>query len=400
MGEDFNENHWIQFLRSKRGAIATSLIGIVILGTTVYRLTTLQNYSETVTPLSEQTPAIAAISALGRIEPQGEVIQLSPPPNQGGSKVLELLVKEGEAIAPNQIVAILENRDRLFASIETAKTGVKVAQANLEVIKAGAKAGEIAAQEATIQRLEAQLQGEKQTQSAKIDRLTAELRNGEAEYERYQFLAENGAISQSLLDARLLTLQTAREQLIEAKAFQIQTINTLEKRLLEARATLDKIAEVRPVDLQKAQAEVENAIATLKKAEADLELAYVRSPISGQVLKINTYPGETIAEGNGILDIGKTTEMVVIAEVYESEINQVRLGQTATIRSETGAFNGELEGEVSQIGLQIGKKDVLDTDPAADVDSRVVEVEILLNPEDSDRVSNLTYSKVIVKILL
>jgi HlyD family secretion protein len=92
--------------------------------------------------------------------------------------------------------------------------------------------------------------------------------------------------------------------------------------------------------------------------------------------------------------------MMVVAEVHESDIGKVQLGQTATIKSETGAFTQEITGEVSQIGLKIGKQDVLNTDPAADVDSRVVEVKINFDPETSSRVSHLTNSKAIVKINL
>ena len=56
----------------------------------------------------------------------------------------------------------------------------------------------------------------------------------------------------------------------------------------------------------------------------------------------------------------------------------MRLGQKATISSDNGAFTGELQGSVVEIGRKIGKKDVLNTDPAADVDARVVEVKIAL----------------------
>jgi HlyD family secretion protein len=91
--------------------------------------------------------------------------------------------------------------------------------------------------------------------------------------------------------------------------------------------------------------------------------------------------------------------MMVVAEVYESDIGKIRVGQKATIQSESGAFDRELKGTVSEVGRQISKKDVLSSDPAADVDVRVVEVQILLTPEDSRRVANLTYAKVLVKIL-
>jgi len=69
-----------------------------------------------------------------------------------------------------------------------------------------------------------------------------------------------------------------------------------------------------------------------------------------------------------------------------------------TIASESNAVAGELKGTVEQIGWQIGKKDVLDTDPAASVDSRVVEVKIRIAPEDSAKVAQLTYSQAIAKI--
>ena len=50
--------------------------------------------------------------------------------------------------------------------------------------------------------------------------------------------------------------------------------------------------------------------------------------------------------------------------------NKLRWGQQATITSEGGAFSGELQGRVTYIRPQIRKKDIFDTDPAADIDSR------------------------------
>ncbi len=96
--------------------------------------------------------------------------------------------------------------------------------------------------------------------------------------------------------------------------------------------------------------------------------------------------------------MGQTSQMVAVAEVYESDIGKIKVGQSAEISSESGAFNKSLRGSVSYVGLQIGKKDVLSTDPAADSDSRVVEVKIKIDPSDSATVSGLTNSKVVVKI--
>jgi HlyD family secretion protein len=76
----------------------------------------------------------------------------------------------------------------------------------------------------------------------------------------------------------------------------------------------------------------------------------------------------------------------------------VRIGQSVTVSSDNGAFEGELKGTVAEVGRIIGRKDVLNNDPAADVDARVVEVKIALTPEDSNKVSGLTYAKVLVDI--
>ena len=96
--------------------------------------------------------------------------------------------------------------------------------------------------------------------------------------------------------------------------------------------------------------------------------------------------------------MGQTSQMVAVAEVYESDVRKLKVGQSATITSESGAFSQNLRGTVSSIGLQIGKQDVLNTDPAADSDSRVVEVKIAIDPTDSTTVSGLTNSKISVKI--
>jgi len=72
----------------------------------------------------------------------------------------------------------------------------------------------------------------------------------------------------------------------------------------------------------------------------------------------------------------------------------VRIGQTATITS--NAFPGTITGTVDHIGLQIRKNDVLNTDPAADTDARVIEVKIKL--AESPKVAGLTNLQVNVAI--
>jgi HlyD family secretion protein len=120
---------------------------------------------------------------------------------------------------------------------------------------------------------------------------------------------------------------------------------------------------------------------------ADLELSIVRSPVDGQVLEVHAREGERVGI-DGVAELGQTDAMYAVAEVYETDIGRVRLGQGARITSP--ALPGVLAGEVERIGLKIGKKDVLSTDPVADADARVVEVEIRLEqPELAAALTNL-----------
>ncbi|NJO57846.1 MAG: ABC exporter membrane fusion protein [Richelia sp. RM2_1_2] len=364
----------------------------------LYSLVQLRSNSEPIASTTQSNkPILIGVAALGRLEPQGEMIRLSAPTSTGGNRVTELLIKQGERVLQNQVVAILETYNRSQAALEKAKTDVEIAKAELARVRAGAKSGDIQAQKEDIARLQAELEGQIATQKATIARLEAEVRNAEIENQRFQKLYQAGAIAAIEADTRRLRLETTQKQLQEAKETLNRTIETTQIQLEQARATLNSVAEVRPVDVQVAQAQLKSAIAIVKQTQADYELTTIRSPIAGQVLKVNVRPGEVVGN-TGIADIGKTEQMYVVAEVYETDIAKVRIGQPATIRSP--AFSGELQGTVSQIGLQVDRQNIFDVNPQADTDKRVIDVRIRLQPEDSKRVADLTNLQVQVLINL
>ncbi len=154
-----------------------------------------------------------------------------------------------------------------------------------------------------------------------------------------------------------------------------------------------KIVSVSERDTWKTRVEVGRA--NLTQAEAELDFSTVRSPIDGQVLALHTNPGGRVGS-DGIAELGRTDQMYTVAEVYETDIGKVHVGQRATITSP--ALHGELLGTVERIGMKIGKRDVLDVDPAASTDARVVEVHIRL--DDSRAVAGLTNLQVEVRIAL
>ncbi|MGL6342478.1 MAG: ABC exporter membrane fusion protein, partial [Waterburya sp.] len=328
-----------------------------------------------------------AVSALGRIEPEGEVIQVSASSAAEASKVEQLLVERGDQVRKGQTIAILDSNSPRQAALQRAKTDVQIAQANLARIKAGAKTGDINAQQEAIARLEAELDGQISAQQATISRLQAQLNNAEVEYRRHAQLYRDGAISASELDTRRLRVDTVKEQLNEARETLNRTTNTIEVQRNEAKARLASISEVRSVDVQVAQAELNQAIASVKQAQANLDLASVEAPIDGQILKVNVRPGEVISD-EGIVAIGQTNQMYVVAEVYETDIERVKVGQKATITG--SAFSNKLSGKVTQVGLEVDRQDVFNADPLVNTDNNVIEVKIRLDPQSSDRVANLS----------
>ncbi|MBE9010878.1 ABC exporter membrane fusion protein [Pseudanabaenaceae cyanobacterium LEGE 13415] len=345
----------------------------------------------------ETAPTVKRIAALGRLEPASEIVKLSAPLALDGDRVSQVLVKQSDRVQKGQVIAILDSRDKLQDALNQAREQVRVAEAKLAQVKAGAKSGEIEAQQATITRLQADRQGEIAAQAAEINRWESEVRTAQAEFDRFNKLYQQGAIAASSLDSKRLALDTARSQLRQAQVKQNQAANSLEAQLSEARATLDRIAEVRPVDVETVATEVRSEIAAMRRAETELEQAYVRAPIAGQILKVHTRAGEKISN-SGIADLAQNDEMVAVAEVYQSDIANVKVGQNAVITGQ--AFEGELQGTVSAVGLLVDQQDVFSNQPGENLDRRVVEVKIRLTPEASKRVSGLTNLQVQTAILL
>ena len=378
-------------------------------------------------------PQIKTVTALGRLEPKGDIVKVSAPTSSQENRLQQLLVKEGDKLKAGQIIAILDSQSSLEADVVKAEEQVKIARANLAKVEEGAKSGEIAAQKAVvarlqaqlkgdiaaqkdvITRLQAQLEGDRAAQQATIESTQAEVRNAEAEYRRYQDLYNNGAISLSNFDSKRLVMETAQKKKNEAKAI-LRRINATGKKQIseaqtvlyrnnatgnnqisEAKATLEKIAEVRPVDVQAAQAEVRDAIATVNQAKEKLKQAYVRSPQNGEVLEIYTRPGEVVSD-NGIVEIGQTSQMYAVAEVYQSDISKVSSGQKVKVTS--NSLPDELDGEVDRISSKVRRQDVINTDPSENIDSRVVEVYIKLNKASSEVASKFTNLQIEAEIEL
>jgi HlyD family secretion protein len=146
----------------------------------------------------------------------------------------------------------------------------------------------------------------------------------------------------------------------------------------------------------KLQGQLREAVAQRQGLQVDLADSELRAPLAGTVLKIHSRPGERPAN-DGVLELGAGNQMEAVAEVYESDINRVQLGQVVSLVSENGGFSGSLQARVIRISPQVRQRAVLSTDPTGDADARVVEVRLALDPAATSKVRALAGLKVIAR---
>lgn len=373
---------------------------IVILGSSLLMSACgLLQAQPTPTPTPKTVKANRVV-ARGKIIPEFDVIKLSVS-NAEDSRVNRILVKVGDRVRANQVIATLQGADRRLADLKAAQTNVKLLQARLIKAKQGdAKPGGIAAQQAVVIRLETQLPVEIKQKEAEIVSAQASLREAALTYQRRQQLFQQGAISRAEVDTAREEFETTRATLATQIASLEQTVTTLKAQIQEAKARLAELQQVRPIDVTIAQAELERALIEVEQRRADYNDTQVRAPIPGQILRINTKVGEQVNTQLGIVDLGRTEQMFVQAEVYETDVSKVQKGQRATILSEYGGFEGEIQGVVDDVGLQIDPRTLStgNNNPTTDENARVVNVSIRIDPDDSPIVAGLTNMQVRVTI--
>lgn len=295
------------------------------------------------------------IGAMGTLEPMGRLVTVTNSPQMDGGNLRELFVEEGDEVAEGQLVATLDAVVLRRTEVAEAEARVKLAAALLAQTEAGVD-------ENRIQSIQAELASAK----LKAQQTTKE-RN------RAERLVRDNTISKEEAERTVLEDTMALENIVRLDAL-----------LAEAKT-------VRGVDIDVRRAELLQAEKALESAKEKHGLTEIRAPKQGRVLRVITRPGERIGT-NGILEIGNVSRMVVVAEVYEADLPDVRLGQAAKGTLKSSPL--ELAGEVVEIGHRIGRRVVLDNDPVADADARVAEVRVLLNEESSRKVENLTNARV------
>jgi HlyD family secretion protein len=311
------------------------------------------------------------VTALGRLEPETEVVEINV---MQGTRIDRVLVKEGDRVPAGAALAHLDGHGEMEAARDLAATQVQEAQRRFGVETAHGQAA-VEAARLRVRQAEESTRKSVEGQEAVVRGAEAARDKAALDLERMARLRKDGVISISDNDVASLNSRQAVERLADAQAGLARFRSNFDLELQMARADL-RSAETGLTQAQLAL-QVGSTRDALKLAEARLERTVVRAPFAGEILKILTHAGESIGR-YPLLKMGDTAAMFVVAEIYETDAGLIRPGQRATVTSK--AFPGEsLGGRVERMSSIIHKKDVLAVDPTTDADARVLEARIRLD---------------------
>lgn len=261
------------------------------------------------------------VTASGEIKPRNYINigtnAMSP------SRIMEILVKEGDQVREGQLLAKLESIQP-EADVAAQKASVSAAEA------------EAASAEAALKAADENLR----TAQAAIDRAKAEQERSRLSYERAVRLHEEKLIARQEFDQRKAEYDALQAAVREAEA-----------RLSQARAQREQVAS----QLASAQKRVSVVQANLHRASDVLRRTMAVAPLDGVVTNLPVRVGETVVPGiqnspaSLIMTIADMSLITAEVKVDETDIVNVKLNQTADITIDA-IPNKTFKGHVIEIG--------------------------------------------------
>jgi HlyD family secretion protein len=318
-------------------------------------------------------------------------------------RLAAVLVREGDIVAPGQVVAQLDVSDQ-ESQVRSAEAAVAAATARVSQAEAAhrqtvsstgsaVKAAEAAYGQQTTNtkvgvessrailsqvREGARKQDIRRTET-QVSIARANLKKAQADLRRFRTLADDGALSEAALEQYQTAEQVAREQLAGAEeALSLvkegarsqelvqaeQAVRQGEERLRQARAgsAMDEVrkadvetaraalaqCDVRRADVLAARAALQQAMSGLQIARKAAADAYIRCPIAGQVSSRTANTGQVMAVGAAIVRVVSLSTVFFEPTVTERELRRVRVGQPVQVS--VNAFPGRtFTGTVTKI---------------------------------------------------
>lgn len=253
---------------------------------------------------------------------EGHILPVSP---RVGGFVDKVYVSDQQSVKAGDTLFVLDARD-LSIKLRQAEADLLAAQAAAKggVAGAGAKMAE----------------SQKTSAQANLAAVKANLAKAKNDAARARDLFKQEIVSKAQLDAAETALQGAQAAYdASTEAAKGTTIGILGAN-----------AQVRAAD-----ARLEAAQAGLDAAKLQLGYAVVVAPTSGHIAKKNLEPGQLIAPGQPVMAIVADAAVWVIANLKETQLNEVRPGQRVAI--EVDAFPDKtFTGTVASIQYATGAR--------------------------------------------
>ncbi|AFY55562.1 RND family efflux transporter, MFP subunit [Rivularia sp. PCC 7116] len=370
----FHTNH----SHKKKNRFLFWLLGCACLGGIVYTLQHFvvanipQTKSKLLTaPVTRQNLNMT-ISANGTIQPE-RTVNVSPK-NAGILK--KLLVNEGVLVKQGQIIAYMDDVN-LQGELIQARAKLASAEANLQKLKSGNRPEDIIQAQAQLEESQANLtkliagnRREDITQAlSRVKQAELAFKQANEELGRYEKLFKAGAISrqnfsdyQTKRDTSMLQLQESQQALaLKKSGTRREDIEQAQAKVKQFQQAL-KLTQVgaRKEDIEQARAEVNSARGSLQTIQARIYDTVIRAPFDGLIAKIYAEPGSFVTpttSGSAISSalsssiLSLTSKNQVVANVAESNISKIKIGQKVKISVDAYPQQNFL-GRVSQIASQ------------------------------------------------
>ncbi|MEM7316873.1 MAG: HlyD family efflux transporter periplasmic adaptor subunit [Planctomycetota bacterium] len=339
-------------------------------------------------------PVIRRIHALGRIEPAGGIVGVFAKPGDRVERLSEQ-VKEGGEVEAKSSLGVLATRKA--QELQLAVLDARIGEAN-SVRQAAdeARKADMTTAVSSVEQVRAATK-ELEAKKRQIEILSDVADQAKKEFEKLQRLRKSSdLISKSQLDRVRLARDKAVAEFDAAKIQYDALKETAGAQEAAAEAKTESVAAGH--DRSMAMIPYESLKAQRALLVEQIKEAELPAPITGTVLKIYTQPGETVGR-SPILQMADLSKMVCIAEVDESSLRNVTVGQKAVITSPAFRLKEKVHGKVTAIGRIILAPELKKLDPFSKADVRMVEVTIEIDPgADTDQAAQLVNLQADVEI--
>ena len=247
-------------------------------------------------------------------------------------QVAEVLVSDTQQVRKGDVLAIIDNRD---AKIAVAEAEAALTKAKRQYTQSSANSSSLSSQI---------LVSADDINSAKAQVAQADVayQQAQQEFARRQQLSATGAISKEEFSKAQSALNNAKANVDVAKAALAQT----ESKRKAAQSNLDANEALIRGTSQSSTPDVLVAQAKLDQALLDLQRTEIKAPLDGVIARRSIQVGQRIAPGTSLMKVVPLAELYVDANFKESQLQNVKVGQKATLTSDLYGKNVEYHGTV------------------------------------------------------